>query len=259
MAISLPGGNSTSARSFRANDRWKNRWTTWVLLSTIAGAAVHLTVFILLPAWEIVARSTPSQFEFVQIDPLMSVGAEVATGDEAVAATPQVDNLEIEVRQGGEGGDVEEMLTNLLEIFGMPQPSVVYPIMPRAAFGDAPPPAPPLSLDEVEPLSPDLALIGPSIQLPVIRNPTVLQRYLRTHYNPVFQSPDGNGYVSVAMWINERGAVEWTAISESSGWDRVDEIALGAFTEVALFTPARSQGMRVPVSVVISVPFTARW
>jgi TonB family protein len=63
----------------------------------------------------------------------------------------------------------------------------------------------------------------------------------------------------VAMWINERGAVEWTAIEESSGFPQVDAIALDAFKDVVSFTPARSEGARIPVSVVISVPFSALW
>ncbi len=259
MESPLTGSNTSGVHLTRANERWKGRWSSWVLVSTIVGAAAHFAVFILLPAWEIVARNPPSQFEFVQIDPLMALGADLASGQVDAAAAPRIDNLEIEVRQGGAGGDVETMLAELLEIFGMPAPSVVTPVMPRAAFGSPPPPAPPLNLEEVESLSPRLALIAASVRLPVIRNPTVLQGYLRSNYNPVFRSPDGDGYVSVAMWINERGIVEWAAISESSGSETVDGIALDVFNDVALFTPARREGTRVPISVVISVPFTDRW
>jgi TonB family protein len=61
------------------------------------------------------------------------------------------------------------------------------------------------------------------------------------------------------MWINERGSVEWAAVQESSGYEPLDDIALDAFNEVVAFAPARSRGAAVPVSVVISVPFTVPW
>jgi TonB family protein len=250
---SLPHGASS------ANEKWKDRWRTWVLVSTAAGAIGHAIVFILVPAWEIVGRTNPRGIEMVQIDPILSVGAQTDAGDEAIPAEVTLEEVEIETTEAGQGGVVEVDLTDLIEVFGIPGPSIAYPVLPRAVYGEAPPPAPPLLLEEVTPLTPRLAGASIAVQLPVIRNPTVLQRFLRSRYNPVYQEPDGNGHVSVAMWINERGAVEWTAISQSSGFPMVDEIALEVFNDIALFTPARSRGQRVPVSVVISVPFTARW
>jgi TonB family protein len=194
----------------------------------------------------------------VQIDPIIAVGAQVDAGNEAIAAAV-IPQEQLEEANAGQGGATETDMTDLIEVFGIPGPSLATPTLPRTANAETPPPAPPLVLEEVTPLSPRLAGASIGVQLPIIRNPTVLQRFLRSRYNPVFQEPNGNGHVSVAMWINERGAVEWTAISESSGFPIVDEIALEVFNDIALFTPARSQGVRVPVSVTISVPFTSRW
>lgn len=248
-----------------ANDRWKRGWGNGLFLSTLIGAAAHLTIFILIPAWEV--RATPREDEpmqFVQFDPMMTSDGTGADGEAPVAASLAIDEPIFEPAGSGdeEGGrvvDIDEVIASYIEVFGLPGPSVNQPSYGTVGGRPIDRPAPPLEMEEVVPYSPRLALSGPIIQLPVIRNPTVLQRYLRQQYNPHFTEPDGNGHVSVAMWINERGAVEWTAIRESSGFEFVDEIARQAFADVALFTPARSDGIRVAVSVVISVPFTDRW
>lgn len=260
MGVRLPLVGSRVPESRADNREWKTGWSSWVMFSTMIAAVVHLVVFIVIPNWEIVARRAPSALRFVQIDPLISVGGQLGVGDDAVAATPEIEiaSLEIEIQEG-EGGDTEADLAALIEIFGLPSPRMSTPLRPQSADQAIPPPAPPLDLNEVIPLTPRIAFVGPPLVLPVIRNPTVLQGYLRRQYNPVHDGLDHNGYVSVAMWIDERGAVEWTAISSSSGSVVVDDIALAVFNDIALFTPARSEGKRVPVSVVISVPFTSRW
>jgi len=260
MNSTVPDGGEVGRSVARANAEWKNRWKSWVTISTIVGAVGHAALFIILPAWEIVGERQTRTIQMVQIDPIISVGAQLDAGDEVVAAEVAFEAEELELPEAGQGGVTEADLTDLIEVFGIPGPSLAYPILPRALSGEpAPPPSPPLILEEVTPLTPQMAATLLAVQLPIIRNPTVLQRFLRTRYNPVYETPNGNGHVSVAMWINERGAVEWTAISESSGFAFVDEIALEVFNEIALFTPARSRGVRVPVSVVISVPFTAPW
>ncbi len=260
MGFRLPLVGSRVLESRMGNREWKTGWSSWVMFSTMIAVVVHLVVFIVIPNWEIVARRAPSGLRFVQIDPLISVGGQLGVGDEAVSATPEIEiaNLEIEIQEG-EGSDTEADLAALIEIFGLPSPRMSTPLRPQSADQAIPPPTPPLDLQEVIPLTPRIAFVGPPVVLPVIRNPTVLQSFLRRRYNPVHEGLDHNGYVSVAMWIDERGAVEWTAVSASSGSVVVDDIALAVFNDVALFTPARSEGRRVPVSLVISVPFTSPW
>jgi len=256
------GTGVPEARTVRnANQNWKDRYRSWVARSTLIAAIVHLVLFVVIPSWTIFAARVPRPMQFVQIDPRMAdVGGELNMGDEGLRAAPAITDLELEVREGGQGSDVEgEIQALLLEIFGYPQPSVLNPILPRTVREEIAPPAPPLELTEVFALTPRLATVGPQIQLPVIRNPAVLQRFLRSRYNPMHASVAHNGYVSVALSIDARGGVEWTAITSSSGSELIDQIALAVFTDVAIFTPARSEGRRVPVSVVISVPFTAPW
>jgi TonB family protein len=60
---------------------------------------------------------------------------------------------------------------------------------------------------------------------------------------------------SVAIWIDERGSVEWAEINQSSGRTDLDELALQLFSEVVAFHPARDQGVRVPISAIFWVNF----
>jgi TonB family protein len=259
MASSTPVRTSPEKRLQSANDRWKGHWSRWVMVSTLFGAGAHFVVFIVWPAWEIVDRRVQIRQEFVQLEPIIAgAGAELGDDGDATPAVPDLENVEIEVVEGGEGG-VEMDLAAMLEMFGPANATIAQPVMPRAAYGEAAPPLPPLSLEEVVTLSPRLASATLAVSMPVIRNPVSFQRFLRTRYNPLHQQPNGSGSVSVAMWINARGAVEWTAIEESSGFPQVDAIALDAFRDVVSFTPARSEGSRIPVSVIISVPFSALW
>jgi TonB family protein len=258
MNVPDPANGALPSRR-SANERWKNAWSRWVLASTVVGAAAHLVVFNVFPAWEIHAERIFRGAEFTQINPLVAAGAEMSSGEEAVAAVPDLENVELEVRAGGEGG-LEASIEALIEMFGaLTGPSVARPIEPRAEFGNPQRPLPPLTLDEVIALSPRMTTTITTVTLPMIRNPVSLQRFLRTRYNPVHDAATGGGSVSVAMWVNERGDVEWTAVERSSGFAAVDEIALTAFTDVVSFSPARYDGKRVPVSVVITVPFTAPW
>jgi TonB family protein len=61
--------------------------------------------------------------------------------------------------------------------------------------------------------------------------------------------------VSVAVWIDERGAVRWAEIDQSSGRTEMDEAALELFREVALFRPARDEGVPVARSAIFWVRF----
>ncbi len=261
MHIDQPDTETTVPNDRRnANQRWKDRYRSSVARSTVVGAIIHILLFVVIPSWTIFAIRLPSPLEFVQIDPRSAdIGGDLDIGDEGMRARPAITDLEVEVREGGMGGDIEGEIQALIELFGYPTASILNPVLPKAAYGESPPPAPPLDLTEVIALTPMLATVGPEIQLPIIRNPSVLQRFLRSRYNPMHASVAHNGYVSVAMSIDERGDVGWTAITASSGSELIDEIALAVFTDVAIFTPARSAGRRVPVSVVISVPFTSPW
>jgi TonB family protein len=256
MGKSMPGSGAGSVRT--ANDRWKGGWGNRVAWSTLIGAGVHAVILIVWPMWEISDRRIARTSEMIQIDPIIAYGGSPEEGEDPNAAQPTQEEVAEELAEGGAGG-VEIDMDALLAHYGDVAPAVVHPIVPRAAAGEWSRPLPPLNLDFLEMLSPRMAEQALAVILPIIRNPTVLQRFLRTRYNPVFERYRGGAHVSVAMWINDQGAVEWAAVSKSSGYEVLDEIALAVFNDVVQFTPARQEGLRVPVSLVISVPFTSPW
>jgi TonB family protein len=61
--------------------------------------------------------------------------------------------------------------------------------------------------------------------------------------------------LTVAMWIDERGSVEWAEIYRSSGHEHLDESALELFQEVVSFLPARERGVHVPMAVVFGLSY----
>jgi TonB family protein len=244
--------------SSNARVRLRERWSEYVVVSTLAASVIHALIFIVWPKW----NPTPLSFirptvELMQIDPIISYGSPSEPGEGEVAALPTREEVELVLEEAGEGIDRERGDMN--DVLGAVRPSIVLPVQPEARSGNTTPPLPPLILEQLDAISPQLAAAPITVAWPLIRNPTVLRRFLRTRYNPWFGVPGATGSVSVAMWINERGSVEWAAVQQSSGSDVLDEIALAAFNDVVAFAPARNEGAPIPVSVVISVPFNAPW
>ena len=110
----------------------------------------------------------------------------------------------------------------------------------------------PLDLSRLSAVRPELVLAGTSAWI-LIRNPAEVDRYMIGNGSRL--DPGAEGLVDVAVWIDEFGSVEWAEISRSSGLQEMDEVALGLFSEVASFRPARQEGVRVSMSVIFSVPF----
>lgn len=229
-----------------------------MVVSTLAATVIHAGIFIVVPNWDLVPLSfhRPT-VELVQIDPIISYGSPSEPGEGEVAAMPTQEEIDLVLEEAGEGIDQER--GDLMEVLGTMRPAIVYPVLPEARPRDRAPDGTSLILEELQAISPRLAAAPVTVDWPLIRNPTVLQRFLRRRYNPWYGTPGASGSVSVAMWINERGSVEWAAVQESSGSDVLDEIALAAFNDVVAFAPARNRGAPVPVSVVISVPFNIPW
>jgi TonB family protein len=259
MGKSMQTGDSPGSQSRSSGGGWRERWSDTVMVSTIAAAVAHAVLFAAWPAWEISQRFTSERTTMVQLEPVVTPGGQSEEGDspsavETTAAEPE----ELALDAGGTGS--EEDFGDLLEFFGT-SASLVNPVMASAMGppGRSPPPLPPLILDQLEALNPRVTSGLHTVSWPLIRNPTVLQRFLRSRYNPIHRNPDAFGFVSVAMWINERGSVEWAEVRESSGHAALDAIALAAFNDVVVFAPARAEGSPVSVSVIISVPFNAPW
>jgi TonB family protein len=247
------------------NDRWKARWGAWMLRSTIVAAVAHAVLFALWPVWEISWRAPEPMMEVVQIAPIPAVQAPPDdTGIGSVAALPTEEELSAALEEAGEGaeadaGQPEGQLGD--ELLLAAATSAFVPRISAAPQGTVSGSRPygGLRLEQLEALSPQIARAGPPVSWPLIRNPTVITRFLRSRSIPFEEQPDAQGLVSVAMAINERGSVEWAEVHESSGHAEIDEIALSVFSRVAVFSPARSRGAPVPVTVVISIPFGRAW
>lgn len=111
-----------------------------------------------------------------------------------------------------------------------------------------------LSLDRLSDLEPQLALVSASAWV-LIRNQQEVEAYLRRGYRDGELDAAEVGSVSVTLWIDRMGSVEWAEISKSSGYPNLDEYALALFNEVADFRAAREQGVSVSRSVTFSLNF----
>ena len=110
----------------------------------------------------------------------------------------------------------------------------------------------PLDLSRLSAVRPQIVLPGTSAWV-LIRNPAEVNRFMNSADGLL--DSEAQGFVDVAVWIDEWGSVEWAEISRSSGRLEMDEIALALFNEIASFRPARDRGVRVSMSAIFSVPF----
>lgn len=111
-----------------------------------------------------------------------------------------------------------------------------------------------MSLDRLSGLEPELALMSASAWV-LIRNQQEVEAYLRRGYRDGELDASEVGTVSVTLWIDRQGSVEWAEISKTSGYPKLDEYALALFNEVADFRAAREQGVSVSRSVTFSLNF----
>ncbi|MBM4182910.1 MAG: TonB family protein [Gemmatimonadetes bacterium] len=111
-----------------------------------------------------------------------------------------------------------------------------------------------LDLGRLTGLRPELAFMTASAWV-LIRNQEEVEAYLRRTYREGVLDPAIAGSVSVTLWIDQQGAVEWAEVSQSSGRTDLDEVALALFNEVADFRAARERGDAVSRSVTFSLNF----
>jgi len=115
-----------------------------------------------------------------------------------------------------------------------------------------------LDLDRLASARPEMVLMAPSSWI-LLRNPAEVSDWMRRRMLRISDDPEADApSVSVAVWIDERGSVEWAEISQSSGRLDIDEMVLELFNEVVSFVPAREQSVRVPVSVIFWLTFPPR-
>ena len=111
-----------------------------------------------------------------------------------------------------------------------------------------------LRLDRLSALRPDLAFMAASAWV-LIRNPIEVENFMGRGYREGSLDPSIHGTVSVTLWIDRGGSVEWAEVVESSGTRDLDEYALELFNEVAEFRPARERGVTISRSVTLLVQF----
>jgi len=110
-----------------------------------------------------------------------------------------------------------------------------------------------LDLERLSVLRPELAFNTPSRWL-LVQNPKEVGTFLQERFGASGSADSPQRSLSVSLWIDERGSVEWAEINRSSGNQRLDDSALELFRDVVAFRPAWEQGLRVPVAVIFWVP-----
>lgn len=109
-------------------------------------------------------------------------------------------------------------------------------------------------LGRLDSLRPELAFgLGSSSVL--LRNPREVVNFMRTASRQRREVGSTRAWMSVTIWVDETGSVEWAEVSESTGREVLDEVGLALFRDVVAFLPAREEGVRVPKSMVFQIWF----
>lgn len=275
-----------------ANDRWKGRRRLRVACSIALAVVLHAAVFVLWPAGEVEEPGTDSPLNALELLQVAQSSAErngsssdvvpvpaapvVQAGDSAGSEGEAENEDEGDGRSDGAEARIAGMSDSLFDRIRdrAPRPTLTEP-EPEAreedpaasddellAGSETPSAADvpnmlelsELELERLSEVRPELALTAPSGWV-TVRNPTDVRRFMKRIYNRGVMDPDASGSVSVALWIDEKGSVEWAEITDSSGREAMDRVALDLFREVVTFWPAREEGAPVPTSAIFSVVF----
>lgn len=281
----------SAAQARSANDRFKARWQSYMAWSTTTAVAVHAALFALSPSWE--TSTLDSDSPVVEGQRVLALGSfEDPAGVPAAppAPIPTGAGSQTGVSDAGladsrdvvelAGSDLWRVLGERMRRRGDVLPRLVQPesdadldLQDLEEVEEDPDEGPPtiggeagttdlsslpepgsLDLDRLNSIRPELAVTTPSAWV-LIRNPLEVEAFLRRGYAQGTLDPDVRGSVSVTLWINRYGKVEWAEVSKSSGRPELDEYALALFNEVASFRAAREQGVTVSRSVTLLVNF----
>lgn len=105
-----------------------------------------------------------------------------------------------------------------------------------------------MRLERLSSLRPGLSLGSMSKWL-VVKNPRAVRDFMRRRF-PASSEDRTRGALSVSLWVDERGSVEWVEINRSSGRPELDETALELFEQVIAFAPARQQRRTTPTAAI---------
>jgi TonB family protein len=277
-----------------ANQRLKDLWETQVAWATVGAVAFHAALlgwagfqFLAVP----ILDSAPSQGQLVLLPPSFAEGsglegmsAPVALPEDEAPEAEPAENGGLDGSEVGGTGDGDEAMdlwsaaAERLGYRGLFRPDVVElePERPAETEGDAPSDSlsiaaldsldlladlahsdsldVELSFDRLSELRPELSVMIPSLWI-LLRNPTQVENFLRQSYGRWALDQSEEGSVTVTVWIDSRGSVEWAEVSESSGRNDLDEAALALFNEVVAFRPARHEGVSVSGSATFALLF----
>lgn len=274
-----------------ANEAFKRGWSNRVSWCTVLATGLHAAVLFGLPAWQRTA-SVPTLDQGFENVPVTLVNLGTGAGDAGVAArgtdlvsahviaTSDAESPEGGIGAPSPGPSLAELWERVAPAGGRLAPTVVesdpdeelaarpvptdsadrVDIRGRAASTDGlslEPEAGELDLESLAAVLPELALVDLSSWV-LVRNPREVDEFMKRTYDYGELSGDVSGLVSVALWIDERGVVQWADIDRSSGRSDMDEVALELFREVALFLPARHEGVPVsrPAIFFVNFPWT---
>jgi len=268
MPVSYQEGQSVPLLPATANELLRTRWQSLFWYGTIVSLVGHVLVITLTPAWEWGQRVVHVGREPLRVVwlPIVEPPEEPAGGDGEAAPVETASNEP----EAGAGGSGTTGLADLLDVLRDRMPGSFMPVAaqegdgtPTADYSSAAleaitsqPESLPLDLSRLSTVSPELAL-GTAVQgWPLIRNPNQVVSFIRSGYDRARRAdaPE-EGRVTVAMWIDRNGSVEWAEVHESSGDVGLDEIALDVFSRVAEFRPVRSQGTSGTLAMLISIRF----
>lgn len=266
-----------------ANDRFKAQAHARTAWSVVAATVAHASVLALGPGWVVFhtprdpsAESREMAWISIADVPTGVIGASAAgvrVGDpEASSDAPDVGSST--QLSAWEVAGLSEALRDRLLRQSMPIPTITEPEPssrdpfvangaptrmggdPSAAELSELAEVDPLELDRLSSLRPELALLAPSTWI-LIRNRSEVTRFMETHFRDHSWDVGDAAMVSVAIWIDETGSVEWAEIHQSSGRAELDERAIEFFRDIVSFHPARDRGTRVPVSAIfwLSLPW----
>jgi len=282
---------SSVVRGPSANERFKDRYERRVAWSTVAAIAFHAALF----GWAgfhfvrpLLMEPSPTGGQLVVLPASFAQGTglegratplAIPEQDAAEAEPPTSGGLEGAERGGGGEGDAMDLWTaaaQRLTNSGLFRAEVVDVDRDPSEEGEGEPDSLSIAaLDSAEALAelahgdsldleldlerltdirPELAVMIPSMWI-LLRNPTQVESFLRTSYGRWALDRSQPGSVTVTVWIDTKGSVEWAEVSRSSGRNNLDEAALALFNEVVAFRPARQEGVAISGSATFALLF----
>jgi periplasmic protein TonB len=210
-----------------ANDRFKRSFGNWFWGSMIAATVAHFLVFQLWPEMTAADFSfSATEMESIELPPEI----DIPPPPERIArpATPVISEAVIDQ-------DITIAPTTFLD-----NPVADLPPPPVAAAGagnlmDAP-------------------TFTPMTVRPRILNEPEIVRVMEQQYPPTLRDAGIGGTVVVHFFVDERGLVGRTEISQSSGQPLLDQAALRV-ANVYRFSPAQNRDQIVPVWVEFPITF----